>query len=417
MSLLGMGAGYLLAFAFNKLFKRLRWKPRPLLIVNILLWATLAFAQGGGLGLRVWEWPTPAFIRPECLIAGGLLWGLGWRFAYTPMRFTTLIGEFQFGLVILLVASFLDAQWAAKSTALVPATLIFFASALSGISISHARERNSWLSGLSLGRWIGFLGCCVGMILLTGLLIGVAVNPALLRILLSLLAKGGQLLLWILKEIFEFLNSLIPPPKPVELPGPSGMGQIRGPSEAPILFMPDWLRRIFRIIWGVGGLILVLIALWQLSSQVFHWLRKKLGRAGDEEVEFLTGAFREDLSNWLKRIFRALRVRWPFKEKRRVVPGLVGAEAVRRIYRHLLTWAAESGCIRQAWQTPHEFLQNLNDLLPEGRFEFTFITQLYVQARYSLFIPGEDGLRQLQQSWERIRKMRSSPKRKEPPSE
>jgi hypothetical protein len=124
------------------------------------------------------------------------------------------------------------------------------------------------------------------------------------------------------------------------------------------------------------------------------------------EVELLPGAFREDLLNLLRRIFGALRIKWPFRGRTESAPILVETAFVRRIYRQLLAWAAAKGHSRNLAQTPHEYLETLLEWLPESRRDLTLITEQYVQVRYSPSVPTEDGLAQLHQSWQRVRQIR-----------
>jgi len=76
---------------------------------------------------------------------------------------------------------------------------------------------------------------------------------------------------------------------------------------------------------------------------------------------------------------------------------------VRELYRRFLRWAAASGFPRRTSQTPHEYFHTLADLLPEARQELAFITQQYVSARYGTVPQTEDELRQLRQSWHKVK--------------
>ncbi len=381
----------------------------------ILLFGKIQFFANFGWGDPQWLlafWQAIARIfhtfTPESLAvaSSAILWGFSWRLAYVRIQFATLISEFQFGLAILLIVFFLSAQLGMKSAALIPVTLTFFLLALSGVSVAHASERDSWLSGQYKGHWFGFLLFSIGLILAFGLLISVAISPSLVQFLLSLLAQAGQFVLKMIEKILLFLSGLFPPPKPGDLPSPARTAQMKKLAEPPFVFFSDSTREVMRFLWSMMCLSLILIALWRVSSQIFDWLRRKLSGSQGVEVEPLPGAFREDLLNLLRRIFRALRIKWPFRGRTESDPILVQTAFVRRIYRQLLAWAAARGHSRNLAQTPHEYLETLIEWLPESRWDLTLITEQYVQVRYSPSVPTEDGLAQLHQSWQRVRQIR-----------
>jgi hypothetical protein len=423
LSILVVLGFYPLAFGFHRLLQVLPWS-RVVLpsciawAVAMLLLAKIQFFNSVPLGDPLWLrnlWQAMAQMfhtfNPEGLmvVSSAILWGLGWRLAYGRIHFATLITEFQFGLAIFLIVFFVHAQGDWKSSALVPAALIFFSLALLGMSVSHAREQNSWLSGPYKGLWFGFLLFSIALILTLGLLISVAVNPSLLDFILSLLAKAGQFILEMIQKFFTFLNSFFPPPKPAGLPPSLRMPQISRPPEEIFWVFSDSVREVIRFIWGMGCLTLILVALWRIAGQVFNWLRRKLSGLEGAEVEPLPGAFREDFWHLLRKIFLALRIKWPFRGGRKSPPLLSEIESVRRIYRQLLKWAAAKGCGRHISQTPLEYLQTLLQWLPEGRWDFTFITHQYVRARYSLLVPTEKELEQVGRSWQQLKQMRSKP--------
>jgi hypothetical protein len=216
---------------------------------------------------------------------------------------------------------------------------------------------------------------------------------------------AGQLILKILAMIFDFLNRFFSPPPPGSLPSSARPGP-KMPMDVPFVFLSESTREVLRFLWTILVLSLILAALWRVSSQIFEWLRRRLGEMEDAEVEPLPGAFREDVLNFLRRILLAV-TRWPFRRRKRRAHLPAQVESARRIYRQLLTWAAARGYARSPSQTPHEYLQTLMGWLPESGNDLTFITQEYVRVRYSPLIPTEKDLQELRQSWWRLRKSRS----------
>jgi hypothetical protein len=411
---------YPLAFVFHRMLRGLSWiKAIPL---GCLAWAALVLLMGKVHFFAHTDWEDPQWLgafgdalarmfrslTPEALtvMSSAVFWGFGCRLAYVRIHFATLVGEFQFGLAILLTLFFLNAQWELSTAVLLPATLGFFFFALSGIAVSHSSDRESWVSSRYRHRWFVFLILTIGAILGIGWLISAVVNPPLIELILSLLAMAGQWIWgWIVK-FFIFLGELIPSPKPTELPPGSRMGPMKGPAEEPFILFSDSVREVIRFIWGAGVISLLLVALWRISSQIFDWFRRKMGGMGDAEVESLPGAFREDLLSFLKKLLRVFGLAWPFGGGSRAEPLPAGAERVRKTYRQLSAWAAKKGHARSPAQTPYEFLQGLTAWLPERQGDLTSITEQYIRTRYGLLAPTESGLEELRQSWQRIRQTR-----------
>jgi len=411
---------YPLSFVFHRMLAGLSWKKA--IPLSCLAWAALILLLAKTQFFPHTGWEDPQWVRdfgsalgrtvhgltPEFLVAvsGTVFWGFGCRLAYVRIHFATLVGEFQFGLAILLTLFLLNAQWELSTAALIPLTLAFFFFALGGIAVSHAAERESWLSGHSRGRWFAFLLLTIGFILGFGWLISVIVDPPLVEFLLSLMSQVGQWILEGIKRLFLFLIGLFPASKPGEIPLPAPQSSMKRADEFPFEIFSDSVREVIRFIWGAMVISLLLAALWSISSQIFEWFRRKMGGMGEAEVEPLPGAFREDLLSFLKKLLGIFGFAWPFGKGRRVEPLLSGVDLVRKTYRQLSAWAAKKGHARNKAQTPYEYLPGLVAWLPDRGGDFTFITEQYVHTRYGLSVPTENGLEELRQSWERIRQTR-----------
>jgi hypothetical protein len=155
-------------------------------------------------------------------------------------------------------------------------------------------------------------------------------------------------------------------------------------------------------------MILILAAIWSVSSQIVHWLRQRLESMNDVEVEPLSGAFLDDLLHLFKgvfllaaRFFRYVLRPLLCKRKRQAVSPEISS--IRAIYRRMVDWAASAGCPRNAAQTPHEYLRVLSRWLPEARQGFTLITNHYVLVRYGDFLPSHDTLGQVKATWEQLK--------------
>jgi hypothetical protein len=359
-------------------------------------------AFGGSIGQVFHSWRA----EPLAVLSSAVFWGFGWRLAAAEVRFSALLTEFQFGLSLLLVFFLLDAIWGTNSPLLIPLTLVFFLVALSGIAVSHALERESWLAGPFRNGWLGFLIFSIVLILGAGWLISRRVDPPLVELLISCLARLGQWVLEILRGIFLFFVNLLPLPHPGELPSPAPLPQMKRPDEFPFQIFSESVREVIRFFWAMIWGFLILLALWRLSSQFLDWFRRRWGGGQGMEVEPMPGAFREDLVHLLKRLLLAMGVRWPFRKRKEAGPILPGAALVRKTYRQLSAWAAKKGHARNPAQTPYEFLQGLALWLPERRGDFTFITEKYVRVRYSPAAPTEEEVEELRESWQRVRQTR-----------
>ncbi|MFC2042205.1 DUF4129 domain-containing protein [Chloroflexota bacterium] len=417
LSVLGILLLYPASFLFNWLLRRLRWPKVCLWSVSWLAWAVsmllmIKVQLFGHLPLSdpTWILSIPRSIvqviytfRPELLIllSTGVLWWLGQRLAYLRVNFTTMVSEFQFGLPILVFIFLIASPLEVTLNGTVPITLTFFLFALLGISVAHALERTSWLSGLNQGHWGGLLLFSIGLVLVLGLLISSVVTPDLLQLLLAAIKWAWGLII----NAIAFLASLFPEPGPVEpLPMPLPVTEpMVEPDFSKFFSMPELLRQGLRIAWGVLFAGFILFALWRVSSDIFRWLHRRLAGMAGAEFEPLPGAFRTDFVNLLKRILlKLLSLRLP---RLGIKASSFSPEmaSVRQIYRRLLRWAATGGFPRHRSQTPHEYYYTLASLLPEAQDDLNLITQQYIRTRYGTWLPTEDELNQLRHSWLKLK--------------
>ena len=409
-----------LAFGFNTLLRRLHWHrfaPRGiswvawavcmLLIVKLQLFADLPLSR------PEWLLAVPRSIaeviytfKPELLVlfSTGILWWLGRRLAYRTASFAALVSEFQFGLVILVVTYLIGSQLSAGISNAVPVAMTFFLFALIGISVAHALEGTSWLSGLYQGHWSGLLLISISFILILGLLISSVVTPELLQLVWAGIKWAWGYVWGAIASVMAFLAGLLPESEPPDLPPMPSLPAMEPAGEDGLFKLPEALRSGLRIGWIVLMVGFLLFALWRISSEIFRWLRRKLAGMTGAELEPLPGAFREDLLGFLRRILsRLIRLKLPWLA-RRTRPILPEVASVRQIYRHFLRWAASGGYPRQVSQTPFEYCCVLGGLLPGSRMDMDFITQQYVATRYGAFLPNEEELSRLNQTWHRVKR-------------
>jgi len=429
LSIIGLLLIFPLAFGANKLLQQLRWPKVFLDAISWLVWVAgmllmVKIQLFSNLGLLDSNWllALPQAIgqifytfRPELLIlvSTAIMWWLGRRLAYQRMSFAASVSEFQFGLVILLITFFAVSQLTVDLADSVPVALAFFIFALLGISIAHAQEGTSWLSGMHQGHWVGLLLISISLILMLGLLISLLVTPDLLQLIVNALKWVWGLIWGFIMKVIVFIASLFPPPEPAELPPVTPTPELEPTPGAHIFIIPEAVKNGLNIGWTTLMIGFLVFALWRISSQIFGWLRRKLAGMAGAEYEPLPGAFRADLLSLLKRILTLLRSRLSFRLRRKPSSMIPEIASVRQIYRQLLHWIDTKGYPRKMSQTPHEYLYTLVDLLPEAQGDLNLITQQYVSVRYGASLPTEDELHNLRQSWLRIRRNRLKKRDKE----
>lgn len=343
------------------------------------------------------------------LVSGALLWWLGRRLAGLSQSFSTLVSEFQFGMALLLILFFMDSQWGLNLPGLVVVCLAFFAFSFLGIALAHGGEGKGWLQGPHRRQWLTILFITIGAAFTLGLFLSAVVKPDLLKLLLAIPKFIWHVVSEILRTIIDFLVGMFPPSDygtPSTPPGPAAV-PAEPPSWVQLFRLPEWVRRVGQVVVVSLWLILILAALWSVSSQILHWLFHRLNPHEEASYEPLSGAFREDLLRLLRMIRRLFsRLSAYFRRKGKRSPS-ASAEAVsvRRIYRQLLDRAASAGCPRHASQTPGEYLRTLIRWRPEAHQELSSITQAYVLARYGPSFPAKDRLERMVEAWDRLKRL------------
>ncbi|MFH1651841.1 MAG: DUF4129 domain-containing protein [Chloroflexota bacterium] len=352
-----------------------------------------------GIGGMIYGF-SPALV---ILLSTGVLWWLGGWLAEKRLSFSFFLGKFQFGLVMLLIAYLLAPPLGIALGSPVPVVLLFFLMALPGISVAHALEGTSWLSGLYRGHWSGLLLLSVGLVLALGVLISAILTPELLQIFWTVVKWGWGLVWDLITRLLDYLASLMPASEPGSLPEMPAMPAGEPEEEQILISFPPWLRSLLRTGWAVIMVGSLLFALWRIASDIIERLRRRLALMSGAEFVPMPGAFRADLRALLRRLFGWLGGAGRIFRRRRgaVLPPEV--ISVRQVYRQLLRWAAVAGLPRQSDQTPHEYGAVLAAALPDAVGDLDFITQQYVRARYGAHLPHEEDLRQLGQRWQRVK--------------
>ncbi|MFC1967335.1 DUF4129 domain-containing protein [Chloroflexota bacterium] len=405
-----------LAFIFNGLLQRRHWHRFIRSGINWLVWAAAMLLMVkaqlfAGLPLFNTEWllAVPRSIagviydfEPALFImlGSGVLWWLGRRLAGRNADFAALVGEFQFGLFMLVVTFLSASALEIELSGQIYLVVAFFLFSLLGISIAHALEGTSWLSGLYQGHWSGLLLVSISLVFLAGFIITMIFTPDFLQLIVAAIKYVWGLVM----QAIAFLINLLPEPGPGEAPPmPVPPPQTVEPEEFNFFRMPEALRRVFGAGWVtlfIGG---ILFAMWRVFSDILRWLHRRLRTPG-AEYERMPGAFRADLFGFFRWLLHRLfgwRLPWAKESTGKISPE---AASVRQIYRQYLRWAAAGGYPRQVWQTPNEYGGELAQLLPGSQADLDYLTNQYVTVRYGASMPAEADLHRLTQAWHRVKK-------------
>jgi hypothetical protein len=406
----------LISFGISWALRLLRWPKAASTALSWLVWPLLMLGMvkiqlfpDVGLGDTVWLASIPqAFshilINFEAallvLLSTAALWWLGRRLAYLKASFSSAVTEFQFGLILLVIVFFTLYELKLDQSGSLPTAIVFFFLALTGISLSHAQDNNTWLNSWRQGHWSGMLLVSIVTILLLGFIISLIVTPDLIQ--LGLRALGW---LWEqLVRVLDFFASLLPEPSPDTLPPMPGASGDPSTSDTTGFTLPEWLRSGGQLAWAIVFGCLMLFTLWRIAAQIFGWARRHADTGG--EIESLRGTFWQDWLYWIKRIISwvfGIKFKSPNRAKIKNIPPELAS--VRQLYRQLLRWGSENGHPRQRSQTPNEYRSGLAETLVEGQEELEYITEKYNRARYGSGLPTEDELNQLKQKWHNLKKM------------
>jgi hypothetical protein len=355
--------------------------------------------------LQAWarSFPLPA---PEVLtiLCSGGLWALGGRIGSIRAEFARAIAEFQFGLVCLVFLSLLAAQLGSPLPHALPMALSFSLFSLMAAAATHTQEGRAGAFVLGGTRWLGLLVITLLLVAVLGTLLVSVVTPEAIAMVLSTMEKAARWILQRIMELMAMLARLFPEPQPLAIPGPTPIPQQAQSEWVKWLILPDWARELGRWVVSLSWLVLIVVALWRISSQFFGWLRRRWTGLEDAEIEPMVGAFGEDLRTLLRNaILWVLRI---LRFRRRAVESAWSPEiaSVRRTYRRMMRWAARRGHPREPAQTPAEYLETLVAALPGSRGDLGLITERYVRARYGLDPPSGEEVHEVERAWWRLRR-------------
>jgi hypothetical protein len=148
--------------------------------------------------------------------------------------------------------------------------------------------------------------------------------------------------------------------------------------------------------WGMVLLVVVLLCLLIVVAIVRA--RRRQRKPGEDERESVWST-RAALAG----LGAALRAWWAGRRPQAGIEDTTEAAAIRAVYRDLLRWAAERGTPRRRFQTPYEFLPQLETLAPERRSEMQALTEVYVKVRYTPEMPSTEEIVGARAALDRVR--------------
>lgn len=337
------------------------------------------------------------------LCGSACAWYLGGRAVSSPATYETLLGQFQFGLLLLFGAFLLAHGLGVASGHPVLLSLAFFALSLTGIAITRSRNGSEPASVPSGRHFTGSLLTLVVVVSVLGLLAGIAITPDLVGTFID----AGRAILHSLGSALAFLFSLFPAP---DVPSGAEMEPPATGEDASLLEFyrtlpwPALLRRALFIVWVVVVMGMFLFALWRLCSSLLEWLKRRSNVSGIEIESLDTGLLADLLALllWLDR-----RVRQAANHVARFARqkmGATGEPTWTSVYAGLVHWAARKVLPREPSQSAHEYQATLSELLPAATADLAFVTDTYARARYGGHEPDGSTVQEMHSAVHRIRR-------------
>jgi len=335
------------------------------------------------------------------LCGSGCAWYLGGRAVSRPASYETLLGQFQFGLLLLFGAFLLAHGLGVASGHPVLLSLAFFALSLTGIAITRSRHGSEPASAPSGRHFTGSLLTLVVVVSVLGLLAGIAITPDLVGTLIDV----GRAILHSLGSALLFLFSLLPAP---DVPSGAEMEPPATGDDAGLLEFyrtlpwPALLRRALFILWVVVVMGMFLFALWRLCSSLLEWLKRRSNVSGIEIESLDTGLLADLLALllWLDRTVRQAANHVTRFARSRM--GSAGEPTWTSVYAGLVRWAAKKVQPRELSQSVHEYQAALSALLPAATPDLAFVTDTYARARYGGREPDGSTVQEMQLAVHRI---------------
>ncbi len=257
----------------------------------------------------------------------------------------------------------------------------------------------------------------IGLILLLiAVLVGSFVNPAFLTGISPVLAPFGIALNWLAGILSRVVIFLLTPviwlfslifshlkPTHAKLPQP--------PQSAvpPSGIAPQAVVTIVTIIKIIVPILLILVIVlvlrWMFRHRRMRVAAKRRGMDVHESLWSWSLFWAQFKSLWSALFRRFLPKRAKEVEEQEAMQKIEGepaARTIREIYRALLRKATQRGYPRKRHETPYEFQERLDELVPLAEPQLEEITSSYAAIRYGGVVPDETEVAHVRRVWNEL---------------
>jgi hypothetical protein len=411
-----------IAVAWRLLLRRIALRQIVTTVLYWLAWPVIASLVAkallfAGEPWRHTDWllalpgaPLSLFFEPQVselilFVGSAGAWYFGQRLVFREPEYGRLLADFQFGLVMLLVAFLVGYGFGVEAGHPLLLTIAFFGLGLSAVATARSAGDNNGTEGLSRGQLSGAVLGLIAAVFFTALLVAAIVRPETIDAVLAGIRYVGGLIV----RLIAWMASWIPTPDYAtgDTPAPAtgdDSGLIEWYRSLPL---PAILRRTMFVIWTTVVLGVLIAALWRVCQQVLEWLRRRRTTAPGAVVESTGRGLWSDiraLASWLLRVGKRLVARL----RTRLIHGDAPDRTAGSVYLALVRWAGKKLVRREPWQSPYEYLASLLPLVPAAADDLSFVTDGYVDERYGGHTAGETAIAELAAAAARIRRARRS---------
>lgn len=409
-----------LAVAWRLLLERLRLHTVAQVVAYWALWPLAASLVAKGLLFAGDPWlqadwllalpraPLSLFFEPQVsdvilFIGSAAAWSFGQRAAFRSPDHGRLLADFQFGLVMLLVAFFVGYGFDVEVGRSLLLTVVFFAFGLSAIAAARSSGEDGGTEGLSRGQLSAAVLGSVGAVFAAALLVATIVRPEVIDATLDGIRYAGSLV----GRGIAWIASLIPAPDYAA--GDAPVPPATGDDSALIewyrsLPVPAILRRVVFIVWIVVMLGILVFSLWRVCEQVLDWLRRRRNPVQGAVLEPTGRGLWADLVAFVNRLVGIIRRLASSLLRRLGASGDTPAATGIDVYLRLVRWTGKKVLPREPWQSPYEYLTSLLSLVPAAADDLRFVTTGYVDERYGRRPASERVVAEMAAAADRIRR-------------
>ena len=352
--------------------------------------------------------PISLFFEPRVpelilLVGSAAAWYLGQRRIFRHLDYATLLADFQFGLVMLLVAFLIGYGFDVEVSRPLLLTLSFFGLSIVAIATARSAGGHAEARQLSSGQLSATVLGSVAAVCFVALMLALIARPEAVDAALNGIRYLGSLI----GRTLAYLASLLPAPDygEVEPPAAPATGDDSALREFyRSLPVPAMLRRGIQIIWTIAVLGVLLFSLWRMCEQVLEWLRKRRQPIAGATIESTGRSLWTDLVASARYLVRLVRHAAAGLARRIAAGGRTPAPRTgTEVYLNLIRWTGRKVQPRAPWQSPYEYLSSLMPLMPAVADELALVTGGYIDERYAGRPLAADNLTTMAAAARRIR--------------